>query len=181
MTLNPFDQADLYDYPTMAGEPCPLLCDVADGGSPREWEVKKAHGNSGASVVYNGDGLAEVPMRVFAWTREHFLLWAPWRAAHIAKPIDGSKPKAQDFRHPFLEELGIVSVVIKDEKIWKKAAPDLWVKDIVLLQYREPEPAQAKPQGSTSGPSNDNATTPEDEADQLIEELSQQLDEEAAA
>lgn len=184
--LNPWDEADAYDYPSLAGDPCPLLCDIADAKSPREWEVKKAHGNSGATVVFNGDGLAEFPMRVFAWTREHFVAWSPWRAAHIARPPDGSKPKAQDIRHPFLEELGIVSVVVKEESSWKKASPDLWVKDVQFLQYREAEPAQAKPNGSQSsggaagGEAGGEAATPESEGDKLIGDLLDQLNEEAS-
>lgn len=179
---DPFtDPADLYDFPSLGGEPCPVVCEVADCASPRKWEIKEGQGNSGASVVYNGDGLAEFPIRFFAWTSAHFRLWAQWRAAHIAKPPDGSKPKAQDFRHPLTDELGIRAVVVKEETIWKKASPDLFVKDVKFLQYKEPEPAQAKPQGSQASGGATDTPAPETEEDKLIDDLNTQLDQELAA
>lgn len=186
---NPFtDDPDAYDFPSIGGERSPLLVDTAGASSPREWEEKKAAGHSGATIVYNGDGLAEFTAIFYAWTPEHFEAWAPFRQRHIAKPPGGAKPTAQDYAHPFLAELGIVAVVVKDESEWVQGEPGMFSKEVKFGQYREAEPAQAKPKGSTTSSGGaaggaaggGDTATPEDEHDKLIGELNEQIKEEAA-
>jgi hypothetical protein len=173
---NPLDDPDLYDYFTLAGERSPGLCDVSGANAPREWDIRKGYGLSGASVVYTGDGLAKFTIRLFFSETEHFNAWESFRRL-IAKPPRGTRPKAQDIGYPFLAELGITSAVVEDELQWTQPEPGLFAKDIKFIQFRAPLPMLAKPDGSQS---RSNEPTAQTEADRTIEALTKQLKELAA-
>jgi len=143
--MNPFlDDPDLYDFPRIADKRSPLLTDVSGATSPRHWDEKKGYGLSGATLVYTGDGLAKPVLRFFAWRPEHFVAWEPFRTI-VAKPPSGAKPTAFSIEHPFLAELGIVSVVVEDETMWTQQDAGLYTKDVKLIQWRESKPALGKP------------------------------------
>lgn len=173
---NPLDDADLYDYIVLAKQRSPGLCDVSGASAPRQWDIRKGYGLSGATVVYTGDGLAQFTVRLFFWETSHFDEWERFRVL-IAKPPEGEKPKAMDISHPYLEELGIKSVVVDDELQWAQPEPGLFIKDIKFLQYRAPKPALGKPDGSQSKA---NEPTAETEAERVIQSLTKQMKELAA-
>jgi hypothetical protein len=170
---NPLDDADLYDYIVLAGQRSPGLCDVSGASAPREWDIRKGYGLSGATVVYTGDGLAKFTVRLFFWETSHFDEWERFRVL-VKKPPRGVRPKAQDIAHPFLEELGITSAVVEDELQWTQPEPGLFAKDIKFLQYRAPLPTLAKPDGSQSKA---NEPTAQTEAEKTIEALTKQMKE----
>lgn len=173
---NPLDDAELYDFILLADQKSPGLCDVSGASAPREWDIRKGYGLSGATVVYTGDGLAKFTVRLFLWEPEQFNAWDTWRVL-IKKPPRGTRPKALDISHPYLQELEITSVEVEDELQWTQPEPGLFVKDIKFLQYRAPLPSLAKPDGSQSKA---NEPTAQTEADKTIEALMKQMKELAA-
>lgn len=174
--MNPFtDDPDLYDFPRFNGTASPLLCDVSGATSPRKWDEKAGKGLSGATLVYSGTGLAKPTVRFFAWLPEHFIAWASFRAL-VAKAPEGTKPTAISIEHPFLAELGIVSVVVEDETMWVQASAGLWTKDLKLIQFREPTAAVGKPTGAKTQWVETSAQTA---ADKTIDDLVKQVQAEA--
>lgn len=169
---NPLATPDLYDYIVLAGKKSPGLCDVSGASTPRDWDVRKGYGLSGATVVYTGDGLAKFTVRLLLWEEAQFDAWDVWRAL-VKKTPAGTKPKAQDISHPFLAELGITSAVVEDELQWVQVEPGLFAKDIKFLQFRgKPAASLGKPTGSAAKP---DQPTAQSAADKQIEALTAQL------
>jgi hypothetical protein len=171
--VNPISDRDLYDFITLSGQGSPGVCDVSGASAPRNWDIRNGYGLSGATVVYTGDGLAKFTVRLFLWEPQHFDAWESWRPL-VRKTPRGVRPKAQDIFHPYLEELGISSVVVEDELQWTQPEPGLFAKDIKLIQFRKPLPALAKPDGSQTKP---NEPTAQTEAEKMIADLSGQVKE----
>ena len=170
---NPLDDAEIYDFIVLAGQRSPGLCDVSGASSPRDWDVRKGYGLSGASVVYTGDGLAKFTVRLFFWESSHFDAWERFRPL-VKKPPRGTRPKAMDISHPYLEELEIKSAVVEDQLQFTQVEPGMFVKDIKFIQYRAPLPMLAKPDGSQSKP---NEPTAQSEAEKTIQALTRQMQE----
>ena len=171
--FNPITDADLYDFITLSGQRSPGICDVSGASAPREWDIRKGYGLSGAIVVYTGDGLAKFTVRLLLWEPAQFDEWEAWRPL-IRKPPRGVRPKAQDIFHPYLEELGIGSAVVEDELQWTQPEAGLFVKDIKFIQFRAPLPALAKPEASQTKP---NEPTAQTEAEKMIADLAAQVKE----
>jgi hypothetical protein len=168
--INPLRDPDAFDHVVFAGARTPGLAEVSGAGNPREWEVLKAHGQSGATVKFTGEGLAKFTVRLFLWLPEHFDEWEVFRPT-IAKPGE-----ALDVEHPLLEELGIKAAAVEDETQWSQPQPGIFAKDLKCLQYRAPKPALNKPAGSKAGSGGDAAgATAQDKYDQMISDLSAQV------
>lgn len=167
---NPLDNPELYDYFVLARQKSPGLCDVSGANAPRNWDIRNGYGLSGATIVYTGDGLAKFTIRLFFWETDHFVAWEKFRVL-VKKPPRGVRPKAMDISYPYLEELGITSVVVDDELQWTQPAAGLFVKDIKFNQYRAPLPMVGKPDGSQSKA---NEPTAQTAIDKTIEALTKQ-------
>lgn len=104
------------DYVMLGGMKSPGRATIGGGGSPREWDVRKGYGFSGAFVVYTGDGLAKFDILIELWLKEHFAEWQRFSKICLEKPPLGMKPKAMDIAHPLLNmtPIKITSVVIED-------------------------------------------------------------------
>lgn len=142
--MNPIETPDEFDYIILAGKMSPGLCDVSGAASPRDWDVRKGYGLSGATVVYTGDGLAEFTVRLFLWESTHFQAYSTWKTL-IKKTAPNVKPRAMDIQHPYLADLEITSVVVADTLQMQQPTPGLWTKDIKFKQYKKPLPQISKP------------------------------------
>ncbi|AUX23351.1 uncharacterized protein SOCEGT47_038740 [Sorangium cellulosum] len=146
---NPIEQPDLYDVILLAGQRSPGQAIATGAGSPRNWDERKGYGLSGAFLVFTGDGLAKFQVRLLLWEPQHFAEWESFSAL-LARPQRGTRPKALDYYHPYHEPLGIKSAVVEDVLQQDQVEPGLWAQDIKFIQYREPRPYLAKPEGSTA-------------------------------
>jgi hypothetical protein len=156
------------DYILLAGERSPGIADVEGAATPRKWDSAQGYGMSGAVARYTGDELSEFSVKLRLYSDDDWLRWDFWKPLVAKAPI-GTRPKALDIWHPFLEELGIKSVVVKNWKQPIQSADGEWTIEIVFLQYRKPRAQSSKPDGAKS------ATT--DPYDQRIEQLTGQLKE----
>lgn len=187
--MNPLDDADAYDYIVLAGQRSPGLCEVTDAASVINWDVTKASGQSGATVKYTGDSLIEFTVTFFAWLTEHFVEWETFGRL-TGKPAPGAEPEARDIVHPYLTDpdIDVHSVVVKGMTQWNQVEPGKFAKKGKFLQYRAPKAASGKPSGSKSsagagaGGSAGAGAEPavKDEYDQMIEDMTRQVQELAA-
>jgi|GEM_PF-1253308 len=172
-TLNPYTNPKAYDKLYLCGEPNPGVCAAIDGlGNPRAWDEKKAAGSSGATITYQGDGLADFTARIWLWLPEHFEEWNIWK--RLLESPKAKSPNALDIVHPKLAELPtpITSVVVTNVSAPEGDSKTGHVITISFKQYRKPKPAMATPKGSNSKPGGE---TPKDQLDGLIENATKQL------
>lgn len=191
---NPIEHGTLYDYITLAGVRSPGLCDVAGAGTVPKWDEKPPTGASGATLVYTGDGLAEFTIAFRAWLPQHFTEWEAFFLPLVTKGPTDAKPQAKDISHPFLDELGINSVVSNGTTQWTQVGAGMFERTTKFKQYREPKAAIAKASGSKAGGAGGGAggnggggaagtpkaAEPQSEIDKQISDLTKQVTELAA-
>lgn len=175
--MNPL--ATPVDYILLAGQRSPGVALLPGGASsPRKWDERKGYGTSGSTIVFTGEGLAKFSVKIQLVTRDDWAAWDAW-APLVKRSPKGDKPKATDIWHPILEEHGIASVVVEDlvgpTQVLDGTA---WEWELKFIQYRAPKPALAKPQGSAG--TSTQAAQPKSPTDQLIADLTGQVQELAA-
>lgn len=138
------------DYIMLGGLRSPGRATIIGCGSPRDWDIRKGYGYSGAVVVFTGDSLAKFKVAIDLWLPAHFAEWNRFAKACLAKPPLGLKPKAMDISHPLLElePLKVTSVVVEDCSQFDEDDEGLYTCVIDFLQYRAPKPAIGKPLAS---------------------------------
>lgn len=180
--LNPFDYAELWRYLYLNQLQVPGLVADCAGSNPRKWDKQDGKGQSGATVVYNGDGLAEFSARIQIGWRGPSLptpqqQWADWDAFKpILKPPTEKKPSALSIYYPnlMLLPVPVVSVVVLDVIGPKRVHAGVHEWEIKFRQFRAPKPAGAKPSGAKADGSGGPAV--EDEADKMINDLTKELE-----
>lgn len=179
MTANPLVNPEAWDVCSLGGVDLPGLCvECAGASNPRKWEERAGYGQSGATVVYTGDGLAKFPITLHFWLPEHFDQWEAIKGDLMPKmqrPAPFSPPpatKASDIAHPSPDYLPmpISAVVVEEVAVPKQVEPGLFEITIKVIQYRKPTGAGAVPDGAKDKP----ADKP-DAADQMIKDLTDQI------
>lgn len=145
MSWNPITSP--VDYYLLEGKKSPGISEVAGAGSPRKWDEVGGYGLSGSTLRFTGLGLAKFEIRTRLYTPEDFEAWKAF-AVVLAKPPPKVRPRAKDIWHPFLEELGIKSVVIEDVLQPEQTGDGEWTLTGKFIQYRRPRITLAKPDGS---------------------------------
>lgn len=161
-----------WDKFVVLGDPSPGIClAVAGAKNPRGWDEKKATNSSGASLVYTGDGLAKFKVRLLFWLPAHLTEWAAWKR-YLVSPTE-KNPNALDVEHPQLELLPVpvTSVVVDEPGAPEKQDDGTYIVEIAFRQYRKPKPATAKPAGSKSGSGTGPGGANTDPADEIINDL----------
>jgi hypothetical protein len=156
------------DYILLAGSKSPGLAEVAGADAPRKWDERPGYGLSGAFVVYTGDGLAKFCVRIHLFTVADWDEWNAWKALVQKAPI-GARPRALDIWHPFLEDLGVKSVVVENRMQPVDLGAGEWVHEIKFIQFRLPTPGIGKPVASQA------AQEPADFAEQWTARLTGQV------
>lgn len=167
-TVNPLTNSELYDHIVLAGVESPGLAVVSGAVIPQNWDKRKGFGNSGATIVYSGDDLAEFKVTLSLFEIQHFEDWDTFQLLLLKSPKD-AKPKALDINHPLLAPLGIKSVVVKSVSQLNPVGDGMWQVEISFLQFRAPTPSVGKPTGSTSNKKTDTSSV--DERDKTIAAL----------
>jgi len=160
------------DYILLGGAQSPGRATIVGAGSPRDWDIRKGYGFSGAFVIYTGDGLAKFKVQIDLWTAAQFADWVRFAKLCLVKPPVGTKPKAMDISHPLLnmEPLKITSVVVEDCSQFTEDDDGMFSCTIDFLQYRAPMPALGKPLASIPNVKKPTPTA-QDEAEAQIQKL----------
>lgn len=134
------------DYIILAAIKSPGKATLRNAGSPRDWDVRKGYGFSGASVVFTGNGLAKFEVDIELWEPTHWIDWAPF-AKLLKKPSGIIPTVGLGISHPLLSlpPLEISSVVVEDCSQFEQDDEGLWHCTIKFLEYKRPLPALSKP------------------------------------
>lgn len=150
--INPHQYATAYDTVTIDGKQSPGLAEVRGAAQIMDWDVQKGIMLSGAFVRYTGDNLAKFTITIKIGYdgfggKSAIQQWEAWEEFKkvIAKPPRGARPTAKSIWHPWLAELGIMSMVIEERSQFEEVAPSVWATTIKCLQFRGPVPAGAQP------------------------------------
>jgi hypothetical protein len=169
-SINPINDSSAFDYILLAGDWSPgIVTDIAGASNPRKWDERAGTGQSGATIVYSGDGLCKFTVKLLFWLPEHFAYWDVWKK-RLVSPTE-KNPSALDFFHPYTDMLPVPvrSVVVTDCKAPTQSGDGLWTVEIAFLQFRAPKPAGAKPGASKTG------TGKKDEFDVMIDDLNKTM------
>jgi hypothetical protein len=183
MILPPFSYtAKYYDVITIAGQMAPgIVLDVAGASRVNNWDIRKAYGMSGATVVFTGAGLAKFSVSIGLWLPEHFTQWETFAVVLRKRPkvsafiptigISGAAA-AVKISHPILAELGILEAVVEEEMALKQVEDGLWSKEVKFIEWRQPVFAIGKPEKADAGPADEKP----DKADVMTNNLLGQID-----
>lgn len=169
MTWNPLDQP--VDHILLSGKRSPGIADVRGATSPRRYDERRGYGLSGATVVFRGIGLTRFTVELRLSTVQHWADWEAWKPL-VDRPPLGTRPKALDVWHPYLEGLDVKSCVVEDVSQPTQVEDGVWAVEIKFIQFRRPVLSLSKPEGSKAAPV--------DPVDQRIEALTKQFQELAA-
>lgn len=164
------------DYILLQGQQSPGLCDIVDASSQRNWDVQKAHGVSGAKTVFTGKEPAKFSVTFRLYTVQDWADWYRWSpiALQLPKRRQGGQRQADrgalEIVHPLLEHVGISSVCVVDVVAPKQTGDGEWTAEIKFLEFREPKPGLAKPDGAQATP-----VPAADAYEQKIDELNSQV------
>lgn len=146
--------APYQDHIVLAGQVSPGLAAVRGCSSPRNWDVQKGYGLTGATVIFTGEGLATFDVDIFAWEPEHFTAWEIFARLTLVNPPIGARPTAMFIQHPQVNDppISVSDVVVTNVTQWEQGEEGgLWARTISFLQYRKAKPALIKPLGGVPG------------------------------
>lgn len=168
MALNPLRTP--VDYAIVAGKRTPGIAFVEKADATLKWDQAQGYALSGAVARYTGDALVDFVLRIQLRTDADWEGWEAFKPV-VAKPPRGVRPKAISFWHPFTEDLGVSSVVVK-LRTQPNPIDDGTVYEIQigLMQFRRPTPRYAAPEAAKTKES-------DDPYDREIARLTQQVQE----
>ena len=179
LILSPWDYPEAYRSIILNDKPSPGLCVECYGSNPRKWDKKDGVGLTGATVSFNGEGLAEFPARIqlgwegrgFPSRAEQWNQWFVWAA--LLRPPTEKDPDALRIWYPTLDLLPvpITSVVVVGDgpKGPKQVADGVWEWEIPFRQFRKAKAATATPKGAKGG-----GPQQKDSVDAMIDSLTAQ-------
>lgn len=180
--INPVDQPHAWWFLILAQTIMPGIVSELAGMNPRKWDKRDGTGQSGATIVYSGDGLAAFSAKLqIGWRsrylpspREQYQAWDEAKA--LLKPPTEKNPQGLDIFHPNLAMLPvqITSVVVEDVIGPKFVAPGIAEWEIKFLQNRQAKPAGAKSSGSKDNAKGGSGSLP-DPIDTLTEGLTKEM------
>jgi hypothetical protein len=159
------------DYILLSNQRSPGLAEVSAANSPRMWDERRGFALSGSRVVFRGIGLAYPIVTLRLFSDQDWKDWHQWKPL-VQRPPIGERAHAMDIWHPFLEDLGITSVVVQDVLQPRQTADGEWSIDIKFIEFRRPTLMLEIPEASEE--------RSDDPVDQTIERLTAQVQELAA-
>lgn len=142
------------DYIIIGGHKSPGVCEFArPAEQPRNWDIRKGYGYSGAFTVFTGTGLAKFSVLFKLWddpqtpTTSQWSDWAAFAKAVLTDPIPGMRPKALTIQHPTLSTppLSITAVVVTNVTSFVQDELGLWTCTVDFLEFRSPVQELGKP------------------------------------
>jgi hypothetical protein len=135
------------DFIVLAGAQSPGKAVPKGAGSPRDWDIRKGYGLSGAGVVFTGENLTKFDVDIFLWDETQFVAWEIFAQLTLVNPPLGVRPTSMSIQHPILNmrPLSITQVVVEDVTQWECNDDGLWACTIKFIKYRPPKPALLKP------------------------------------
>ena len=155
---NPWEDPILWRAVLLNDLPSPGICVECAGSNPRKWDKKDGTGVTGATVTFNGEGLAEFSARIqLGWEgptlpdrNEQWNAWDTWKL--LLKPPTTKSPNALKIWYPNLDLLPVpISAVIvcgDGPKGPKQVADGVWEWEIPFMQFRKPKAASTTPTGA---------------------------------
>lgn len=156
------------DHILLAGQASPGLAEIVGAGSPRKWEERAGYGLSGARNIFRGVGCAKFSVKLRLYSAQDWANWYAWKPL-VDKPPLGSRAKALDIWHPYLEALDIKSVGVEDVSQPEQTDNGEFTITIKFVEFRQLKAALSKPEASKA--------TPADPIDTLTKQLSSQVQE----
>ena len=106
--INPYDYPESWLHFVLAGVPSPGRCVECAGSNPRKFDERAGTGQSGATIVYHGDGVAHFSAKIqlgwqdngtrFPSPQQQFADWDAFKA--MLKPPTTANPNALDLHLP---------------------------------------------------------------------------------
>jgi hypothetical protein len=135
-----------------ASEPTPGIAVVeGSSGSPRKWQEVGGFGLTGATLRFNGSGLAKFDVILTLVTDEHWSAWESYQR-RVLGPPDPKNPRALSVFHPLLKPLEIRECVVEDISIPKQTQAGVWQVVIPCKAFRKPKLTFATPDGAKATP-----------------------------
>lgn len=154
MTWDPI--TDPCDYIRLAGVKSPGIADVVGASSPRDWDIRKGMGLSGAFSVFTGVSLAKFSVKLRLYTVEDWHLWYAWKPLVDKLPTrrggGGKDSGVLDIWHPLLEALDIKAVAVAEPMQPEQTDHGEWTIEIKFIEFRYPKIALAKPEAAAATP-----------------------------
>lgn len=181
--LSPWADALAWRSIFINDRPSPGLCVECAGSNPRKWDKKDGTGISGATVTFNGEGLAEFVGRIqLGWEgrglpsrEEQWAQWIEW--SKVLLPPSEKNPNALRIWYPNLDLLPkpitAVIVVGNGPEGPKQVADGVYEWSIPFMQFRRPKAATATPKGAKGGAG---GGAKKDPIDQMIDDLTKEID-----
>jgi hypothetical protein len=148
--------ADPCDYVLVAGKRSPGLAEVVGAGSPRDWDIRKGYGISGAFSVFTGLSLSKFSVKIRLYTEQDWLDWYAWKPIVDKLPTrrggSGKHSGNLDIQHPLLESCGIRAAGVEDVSQPEQTGDGEWTVVIKFIEFRHPKIGLARPEGATSTP-----------------------------
>jgi hypothetical protein len=179
VVLSPWEDFLAYRAIYLDDDPSPGLCVECYGSNPVKWDKKDGTGISGATVTFNGEGLAEFPARIqLGWEgrglpsrEEQWARWQEWSSKHL-RPPSSKNQDALRIWYPTLDLLPVpitaVIVAGNGPQGPKQVADGVFEWSIPFLQFRRPKAATATPKGAKGGAGGGQK---KDLIDQMIDDL----------
>ena len=145
-----------------AGHVTPGIAEVVGASSPRRWDERESYGWSGAFIVYHGVNLSHFSVKIRLITRQDWADWYAFKPIVDRVPL-GTLQRPVDISHPYLDLLGIHSVVVDDVTQPDQVEHGIFEIEIKLIEYRSPRMALAAARGSQA--------TPDDPEDQRVADI----------
>lgn len=180
--LSPWADSMAWRSIILNDQPSPGLCVECAGSNPRKWDKKDGTGITGATVTFNGEGLAEFTARIqLGWEgrglpnrEEQLAQWIEW--SKLLRPPTEKSPDALRIWYPNLDLLPVpitaVIVVGAGPQGPKQVADGVHEWVIPFMQFRRPKAASSTPKGAKGG----NGGQPKkDSTDQMIDDLTKDI------
>ncbi len=143
---NPLEEP--IDYILLAGRRSPGLAVLTGAGSPRKWDPRRGYGLSGGTLIFRGNDFSRFNCTLRLVTTEDWDDWSTFKDI-VQRPPLGERARAKDIWHPFLEDLGITSVVVQDVlQPAREGDTNIWSVVIKFIEFRRPQITLSQPEAS---------------------------------
>ena len=157
----PHDLPLAYDTLIIGGVYTPGVAVVEKLSRAYKWDIKEGKGSNGGVTTFQGASIPKFSVTIKLWEPEHFTDWEDL-CAMLRRSIEGTKVKALNISHPFLQQLDVNAVTVETigQPTRAKEGDVLHTVTIDFLEYRPPKPTKAKSTATTPAGATDATKSP---------------------